>query len=115
MTALLCETVTARSMAELRAARDAVRDADMVELRLDGVRDVDVAGALEGRRVPVLVTCRPTWEGGLFDGTEEERRRVLEQAIAAGAEYVDVEWAAGFDDLVGAATQSRVVLSNHDF
>jgi hypothetical protein len=37
-------------MAELRAARDAVTRADMVELRLDGVEDIDVAGALGGRR-----------------------------------------------------------------
>jgi 3-dehydroquinate dehydratase len=51
-------------MAELRAARDAVKDADLVELRLDGVADLDVAGALAGRRRPVIVTCRPSWEGG---------------------------------------------------
>ena len=47
---LLCETVTGRSMAELIAARDAATAADMVELRLDGVADLDVAGALAGRR-----------------------------------------------------------------
>lgn len=115
MPALLCETVIGRSMAELRAGRDAVRNADMVELRLDGVADVDVAGALAGRAVPALVTCRPRWEGGQFDGSEEERRRILSQAIAAGAEYVDVEWAAGFDDLVRSAGSTHVVLSNHDF
>ena len=32
-------------MAELRRKRNAVRGADLVELRLDGVRDVSVAGA----------------------------------------------------------------------
>ena len=46
----LCVTVTAPTMAELRRQRDAVADADLVELRLDTVRDPDVAGALEGRR-----------------------------------------------------------------
>ena len=50
MSTLVCETVTATTMAELRAARDAVTDADLVELRLDGVADLDVAGALAGRR-----------------------------------------------------------------
>ena len=59
----VCETVTATTMAELRSGRDAVVCADLVELRLDGVRDVDVAGALEGRSRPVIVTCRPAWEG----------------------------------------------------
>ena len=45
-------------MAELIAARDAAQG-DMVELRLDGVSDLDVDAALHGRRLPVVVTCRP--------------------------------------------------------
>ena len=74
MASLLCETVTGDTMAELLAARDAAAAADMVELRLDGVRDLDVARALHGRRGPVIVTCRPTWEGGRFDGSEDSAR-----------------------------------------
>jgi len=72
--ARLCETVTGATMRELLAARDAATAGDMVELRLDGVRDLDVDGALRGRRVPAVVTCRAAWEGGRFDGSEEERR-----------------------------------------
>ena len=114
MSALLCETVTGQTMAELLTARDAADTADMVELRLDGVEGVDVAGALAGRRRPVVVTCRPTWEGGRFDGAEEDRRSLLRRALALGAEYVDVEWRAGFDDLLRGYA-ARVVLSAHDF
>lgn len=117
---LLCETVTGRSMAELRDARDAAI-ADMVELRLDGIADLDVAGALEGRRKPVVVTCRPQWEGGQFSGSEEERHRILADAVSLGAEFVDVEWAAlhgihtpGFGDIVRSAP-ARVLVSSHDF
>ena len=117
---LLCETVTGQSMADLRAARDAAV-ADMVEVRLDGVADLDVAGALRGRRKPVVVTCRPEWEGGRFTGAEEERHRILAEALSLGAEFVDVEWAAlhaihapGFGDIV-QSDPSRVVVSSHDF
>ena len=117
---LLCETVTGQSMADLRAARDAAVG-DMVELRLDGVADLDVAGALQGRRTPVVVTCRPEWEGGRFDGAEEERHRILAEAMALGAEFVDIEWAAlngihrpDFGDIV-TSDPSRVVVSSHDF
>ncbi len=47
----LTVTVSADNMAGLLAARDrAAALADLVELRLDGVRDVDVAAALAGRR-----------------------------------------------------------------
>ena len=114
MTALLCETVTGETMEELLAARDAAVEANMVELRLDGVRNLDVERALEGRRGPVIVTCRPGWEGGRFVASEEERHALLARALAAGAEYVDVEWKAAFADLVGAH-RDRVVVSSHDF
>ena len=101
-------------MAELTAARDAAAAVDMVELRLDGVRDLDVAQALHGAHIPVIATCRPAWEGGRFEGSEEERRDVLARALALGAAYVDIEWRAGFDDLI-RANGSRVVVSSHDF
>ncbi|MCC7417532.1 MAG: shikimate dehydrogenase [Acidobacteria bacterium] len=114
-TPAVCATVTASTMAELRRRRDAVEGADLVELRLDTVRDPSAAGALEGRRLPVVVTCRPTWEGGRFAGAEEERRRILADALALGAEYVDVEWRARFAELVGQADGRRIVLSTHDF
>jgi 3-dehydroquinate dehydratase/shikimate dehydrogenase len=112
---LLCVTVTAPTTAELRRRRDSVADADLVELRLDSVSDPSVAGALEGRRRPVIVTCRPAWEGGRFTGSEEERRRLLQEALALGAEYVDIEWRAHFDDLLAQTGGRRIVLSAHDY
>jgi 3-dehydroquinate dehydratase/shikimate dehydrogenase len=112
---LLVETVTASTMADLRAARDACAEADMVELRLDGVSDIDVAGALAGRSRPAIVTCRPTWEGGRFAGSEEERRRILGEAIERGAEYVDIEWTAGFEDLLKKRNGRGCIVSTHEF
>ena len=112
--ALIVETVTATRMADLRRARDNVRDADLVELRLDGVTDVDVAGALAGRTRPVVVTCRPRWEGGRFDSDEVTRLRLLGEAIRLGAEYVDVEWMADWRSLP-RGDRTALVLSTHDF
>ena len=107
-------TITAPTSAELRRQRDLVPDADLIELRLDTVRDPDVAAVLAGRTRPVILTCRAKWEGGGFDGSEAERKALLRQALELGAEYVDIEWRAGFDDLV-AEFAPRVVLSSHDF
>jgi 3-dehydroquinate dehydratase / shikimate dehydrogenase len=115
MAPFLCVTVTGATTAELRKRRDAVADADLVELRLDTVSDPDVAGALADRRLPAIVTCRPIWEGGRFRGSEEERRRLLTEALTRGAEYVDVEWRAHFDDLISGCGGRRIVLSTHDF
>src|SRR3989338_4201303 len=90
--AKLCVTVTADTMAELRTRRDQVGDADLVELRLDSVRDPSAAAARGGRRKPVIVTCRPRSDGGTFAGSEDERRAILSEALSLGAEFIDVEW-----------------------
>lgn len=111
----LCVTVAARTMADLRARRDAQPGADLVELRLDAVARPDVDGALAGRTRPVIVTCRPAWEGGLFQGAEEERLRLLERALGAGAEFVDVEWKALTPGFAGGKYRDRIVVSMHDF
>lgn len=92
-----------------------MRDADLVELRLDGVADPDPVAALHGRSTPVIVTCRPAWEGGAFDGDEATRQSLLEQALRAGADFVDVEWAADWRPAFVARWADRVVLSSHDF
>ena len=113
--AKLCVTVTGRTMAELRERRDQITGADLVELRLDTVSDPSAAGALAGRRTPVIVTCRPRWEGGAFVGSEDERRRILRDAQQLGAEYVDIEWKSNFTDLVNARAGRGVVISMHDF
>lgn len=115
---LLVIVASAPTTAELRRRRDAAAQAgaDLVELRLDSVADPDVTAALAGRTSPVIVTCRPEWEGGAFKDSESERRKILEAALEQGAEYVDVEFKAGFaSDLVAATGGKRIVLSTHDF
>jgi 3-dehydroquinate dehydratase/shikimate dehydrogenase len=94
MGTIVCETIAGGTMAELLSRREAATEADVVELRLDGIVDLDVARALRGRRTPAVVTCRPRWEGGRFEGSEAARRAILDEAAQCGAEFVDVEWNA---------------------
>ena len=115
---LLVVTVAAPTMAELRQRRDAAvaAGADLVEVRLDLSGSQDVAAALTGRKAPVIVTCRPTWEGGEFKDSEADRRNILEYALQLGAEYVDVEFKASFlGDMIASAGGKRIVVSTHDF
>jgi 3-dehydroquinate dehydratase/shikimate dehydrogenase len=113
-------TVTATTVEELRRARDAAAaTADIVELRLDGLQTVSVADipyVLDGRLRPVIVTCRPTWEHGGFSGSEEDRSKILFDASAAGAEYVDIEGQAAFlSDIIRARRGRGVVVSMHAY
>lgn len=95
MSTRIVETVTGATTAELRLGRDAAQArADIVELRIDGVDDLDLPALLSDRVAPVIVTCRPVWEGGRYDGAEPERLRLLRRARALGAEFIDVEFRA---------------------
>jgi 3-dehydroquinate dehydratase/shikimate dehydrogenase len=103
-------------MEEVCRARDAATEGDLVEVRLDGVADPDPAAALAGRATPVLVTCRPSWEGGRYAGSEGDRVAMLQRAWDLGADYVDIEFAAPASEAMLRRTRGeRVVLSSHDF
>jgi 3-dehydroquinate dehydratase/shikimate dehydrogenase len=112
----LCVTIGGTTMGEVCRARDAAAEADLVEVRLDGVVDPDPAAALARRTTPVLVTCRPSWEGGRFAGSETDRVAILQRAWDLGAEYVDIEYAAPAAESMLLRTRGeRIVLSSHDF
>src|SRR6185503_7352708 len=95
------------SMAEARRA-----GADLCELRADYLQDPDLAKILAAKPLPVLVTVRPTWEGGQYAGDEALRLGMLEDACLHGADYVDVEFKAYKDFNRRGA---KLVLSYHDF
>jgi 3-dehydroquinate dehydratase / shikimate dehydrogenase len=112
----LCITVTGHDSEAIRHARTAAEaDADLVELRLDSMAVPEAEAALAGRRKPAIVTCRPRREGGLFDGSEEERLRILARAQALGAEFVDVEWDVRLDSFLEPRGGRGVIVSRHDF
>src|SRR5579872_400164 len=112
----ICTMVFGRDTDAIRRARTAAEaDADLVELRLDFLDRPDPAGALADRRKPAVVTCRPRREGGMFDGAEEERLRILLHAQTLGAEFVDVEWDADVREIMDARRGRGVIVSRHVF
>ncbi len=112
----LCVTVTGKNADAIRAARVAAEpDADLVELRVDSMTRPDPEAALAGRQRPAIVTCRPRREGGLFEGSEEERLGILARAHAAGAEFIDIEWDAAIQPWLESRRGRGVVVSRHVF
>jgi 3-dehydroquinate synthase len=93
---------------------------DLIELRVDmmpleEVHAVDWAYIRAQTQIPLLITCRSRDEGGYFIGTAADRLQVYQRAIAAGVEWIDVEFANAAEVLpmlpIGLTT--KVVLSHH--
>jgi 3-dehydroquinate dehydratase/shikimate dehydrogenase len=111
---LLCVPIFFESHEQ--AARDvalaAEAGADVVELRLDRLTQ---GIALPQYPVPVIVTCRPEWEGGESTLPDGERIALLE-AASANARYADLELAT-YRRHPDARTflAQRLILSAHDF
>jgi 3-dehydroquinate dehydratase-1 len=101
--------------------RQAESVADLFEIRLDAfTSQPDVALFREASDKPLLFTCRPQWEGGMFAGEENERLDILQKAIDDGADIIDLELKAGESMRQAlltscAASSCRLLLSWHDF
>lgn len=120
---LVCASVAApagrlRQVVAAVTAEDAP-PLDLVELRLDALEDPAsreeawLRELVATSRVPLVFTCRPSWEGGDYAGPEEARRRLLERAARAGAGYVDVELRARWSGEAVASFAAPVILSHH--
>ena len=112
---LICASLNVRNTAEARAAmlRARAAGADLAELRLDLMAEFDLPALLAGRPLPVMVTFRRQDQGGGRALGEAQRLALLDQALALGAEYVDVE--LGSEAGIRRAGPGKLIVSHHDF
>lgn len=125
--------VRSLSQALSTAAQAAERGADLVEFRIDEFTEdhAAITALVEQSPLPSIVTIRPTFEGGLYEG-DDARRITAFQAACAGTRkpaYIDVELIAyqkshelrqAIHQLVDHPgqinpTDTGLLLSNHDF
>ena len=118
---LICVSVAADDAAGIIAAVMPVLPlVDVVEIRLDGLKDPDIEPCISAIPRPVLVTNRPTWEGGLYTGAEQDRIDLLCRGVQAGARFVDIELRTGVHlreqvQKVARLYGAKVIISSHDF
>ena len=116
---MICVPIVGSSMLNALdqiAAADKV--ADILELRLDLIVSPDLNALLHSANKPVIVTNRSKLDGGQFKGNDEERVQVLRDAMAAKADYVDIEVSTPREYLQPFLEEydpSRIILSYHDF
>jgi 3-dehydroquinate dehydratase / shikimate dehydrogenase len=104
--------------------------AEMLELRTDYIEGLTagrvrtfLGGVRRMGKAPVIVTCRDRREGGAIDYPESLRLDVLLEAIAAGADFIDLEFAnylkpevaKKIDAALAGSPASRLILSAHNF
>ncbi len=139
MPTLLCVPImvsdAATALADAESARHA--GADLVEFRVDAYVEATLEYGGDALRasldlvaecaLPSIVTCRPSWEGGHYEGSDAGRVELIEGLVASdrGPAYVDIELAAfsRTPDLAerlrsarsGANSHARLIVSIHDF
>ncbi len=116
----ICVSIAGENTADaLEKAQNAAATADVLEIRLDSLANCSPAPFLDALDTPLLFTNRPEWEGGNFKGEEEERISLLEEAVQAGASYIDIElrtMPSLRDKLIqSAADRTQSIVSWHDF
>lgn len=114
--------ITEPTVIKARAAiQRAATMADLIELRLDYLRDFDfnaparLSSLLDGKPLPIIVTCRAVDEGGQQLIDEAVRLGLFAEALQRGADFCDIE-AAHYDEAAAARLDAeRLIVSYHNF
>ena len=101
-----------------RSIGEAHQWADLIELRVDYLREPDLKSLMDGGGKSFIVTNRRKEEGGRYEGDERGRLGILREAVELGAEYVDIEMRSNpffLQDLLSDKKKTRMILSFHHF
>ncbi|CAF2374058.1 bifunctional 3-dehydroquinate dehydratase/shikimate dehydrogenase, chloroplastic [Brassica napus] len=122
---LICAPVMADSIDKMVTETCKAQElgADLVEIRLDSLKDFnpleDLKTIINKSPLPTLFTYRPKWEGGQYEGDENERLDVLRLAMELGADYIDVELQVASEfikSIKGKKPENfRVIVSSHNY
>ncbi len=93
---------------------------DVIEVRLDAMVDPDIKTIIKNLDTDLLFTNRPVWEGGAFNGVEEQRIDKLLEAIDSGAAYIDLELHSPDESVARVKkklqdSSTQLIMSYHDF
>lgn len=102
------------------AARNVLKLADVIEIRLDSLQEPAVSPFTESISSPLLFTNRPVWEGGSYSGEEDDRIQLLLDAVENKVSYIDIELEAAKKQqqkIIDASrkTDTKVIVSWHNF
>ncbi len=115
----ICIPIAEKTMKDaIKAVKEAGRFADLIELRMDYLREPGLAILLQGRQKPFIVTHRRKEEGGRYWVNERRRVGLLEEAIDLDVDFVDIEIGTErplLHELITHKKGTQTILSFHDF
>ncbi|KAK8946981.1 hypothetical protein KSP39_PZI007122 [Platanthera zijinensis] len=122
---LVCVPLVAKSVEQMVSdmATAKARGADVVEIRLDHLTNFepsrDLVFLLRECHLPSLVTYRPRWEGGEYEGDDDKRFDALLLAMELGADFVDIELkvAQEFVNFLSGKrpASTKLIVSSHNY
>jgi 3-dehydroquinate dehydratase/shikimate dehydrogenase len=115
----ICLSIAPKLMRDALKILQEFRDTSaMIEVRIDGIKDLKLDQLLQQPRPKLIITNRRKDEDGKFSGTANQQFEILSEAIRLGADYVDVEfsWEEKFiKNLLSQSNKTKVICSYHNF
>lgn len=116
---MICIPITSSNFEEaITEIQKADEIADIIELRVDYLKNPDLKVLIKTSDKPVIVTNRKKSEGGIYDGDERARVGLLLEAIASEADYVDIELSTPesfLEEIKKKKAKTGLILSYHNF
>ncbi|MFH0874316.1 MAG: shikimate dehydrogenase [archaeon] len=113
---MICIPIISKNMdSALADIKKANNIADIIELRIDYISNFDLKQLIEAAKKPVIVTNRRKSDNGKFEGSEEKRLSALKYAIDLGADYIDIEIDANYNEIVKNKKNTKIIVSYHNF
>lgn len=111
-----------KSLAEAKKMlRTAAKQADLIEIWLDGIKDLDaekVRELVRAAKKPLIVNLKDKQEQGTFRGGDPKRVELLNIAAKAGAKYIDLPLTFApklIREFRKMYPRTKLILSWHDF
>jgi 3-dehydroquinate dehydratase/shikimate dehydrogenase len=111
-----CLSLLPRTTDEIWENPEQFQQADLLEIRLDLLGNkLDLKKLRRVVKLPLIITLRSRQQGGEWPGTPQEKAVILQKAITARMDYIDLEWSES-DKILPAlnfTSQTHLILSHH--
>jgi len=110
----ICVPIQLRTQKEVKKALKNIKGkADMAEIWLDHIKNLDIPDLLKNKPLPVICVCKKPNEHGKFKGSHSEAVKILIEAAKNGADYIDISIKAPVTRHQPPGT--KLIISYHDF